>query len=69
MAYRADVVNICAFFKNFLFSLTQDILLMLWDQRGPELPLWFLDVYVDEAVARSVQVGVECEQRSLIGDI
>lgn len=42
---------------------------MLWNQRGPVLLLWFLDVYVDEAVARSVQVGVEREQRSLIGNI
>ena len=35
----------------------------------PVLLGWFLDVYVDETVSRSVQIGVESEYSSLIGDI
>lgn len=42
---------------------------MLWDERSPVLPLWFLDVYVDETVPRSIQVGAEREHGSLVGDI
>lgn len=51
------------------FVLTHDVLLMLWNDGGPMLPLWSLDVDVDEPIARSIQVGVEREQRSLIGDV
>lgn len=42
---------------------------MLWDESSPVLLVWFLDVYVDETVPRSVQVGLEREYSSLIGDI
>lgn len=42
---------------------------MLGKQRGPVLPLRFLDVYVDETVPRGIQVGVEGEHRSLVGDV
>lgn len=33
------------------------------------LPLWFLDVNVDETISRSFQVGVEREHCSLVGDV
>lgn len=33
------------------------------------LGLWLLDVDVDETVSRSIQVGAEREQVSLIGDV
>lgn len=42
---------------------------MLWYEGSPVLPVWFLDVYVDETVPRSIQVGVKREYSSLIGDI
>lgn len=42
---------------------------MLWKQCSPVLPLRFLDVYVDETVPRGIQVGVEGEHSSLIGDV
>lgn len=51
------------------FVLTHDVLVVLWDDCGPMLPLRSLDVDVDEPIARSIQVGVEREQRSLIGDV
>lgn len=49
--------------------LTHDVLVVLWDDCGPVLPLRLLDVDVDETIARSIQVGVEREQRSLVGDV
>lgn len=57
------------YFEKFPFSLTQDILVMLWNERGPVLQLWFLDVYVDETVQRGIHVGVEREHSSLVGDV
>ncbi len=42
---------------------------MLWDESSPVLPVWFLDVYVDETVPRSIKVGAEREYRTLIGDV
>lgn len=52
-----------------VFVLTHDVLLVLWNDCGPMLPLRSLDVDVNELIARSIQVGVEGEQRSLIGDV
>lgn len=52
-----------------MFALTHDVLVMLGNDRGPMLPLRSLDVDVDEPIARRIQVGVEREQRSLIGDV
>lgn len=52
-----------------MLLLTHDVLVVLWNDCGPVLPLGFLDVDVDEPIARSVQVGVEREQRSLVGDV
>lgn len=52
-----------------MLLLTHDVLVVLWNDRGPVLPLGFLDVDVDETIARSIQVGVEREQRSLVGDV
>lgn len=49
--------------------LTQDVLLMLRDQRDPVLPVWVLDVDVDEAVPRGVQVGAEREHAALVGHV
>lgn len=51
------------------FVLTHDVLVVLRNDRGPMLPLRPLDVDVDEPIARSIQVGVEREQRSLVGDV
>lgn len=42
---------------------------MLWNDCGPVLLLWFLDVNVDETISRSIQVRVEREDRSLVGDV
>lgn len=42
---------------------------MLWNECGPVLLLWFLDVNVDETISRSIQVRVEREDRSLVGDV
>lgn len=50
-------------------SLTQDVLVMLWDEGSPVLPVWFLDVDVDETVPGSIQVGAEREYSSLVGDV
>lgn len=72
------VGNLCKVWPSFdvshnsshgVFVLTHDVLVMLWNDCGPMLPLWSLDVDVDEPIARSIQVGVEREQRSLIGDV
>lgn len=49
--------------------LTQDVLLVLRDQRGPVLLVRVLDVDVDEAVARRVQVGAEREHAALVGHV
>lgn len=49
--------------------LTENILFVLRYQGLPVLPLWFLDVYVEEAVPRSVQVRLESKNLSLVGDI
>lgn len=54
---------------DFAFSLTQDIFVVLGDEGSPVLPVCFLDVNVDETVPRSVQVRVESEHGSLVGDI
>lgn len=42
---------------------------MLRYEGGPVLPAWFLDVYVEEAVARGVQVGAESEHGAFVGDV
>lgn len=49
--------------------LTHHVLVMLWNDCRPMLPLWFLDVDVDETISGSLQVGVEREHCSLIGDV
>jgi len=50
-------------------ALTQDVFVVLWDEGGPVLPVGFLQVYVDETVSRSVQVGAEREHAAFIGDV
>lgn len=55
--------------KSFLFGLTHDVLIVLWDECRPVLRLWFLDVDVDETVSRSIQVGAEREHVALIRDV
>lgn len=55
--------------RNFLVGLTQDVLMVLWDERRPVLRLRFVDIDVDETVSRSIQVGVEREHVFLIGDV
>lgn len=42
---------------------------MLRYECTPVLPVWFLQVYVDETIARGIQVGPEGEHSSFIGDI
>jgi len=42
---------------------------MLREERGPVLPLRFLDVDVDETVPGSVRVGAEREHGALVGDV
>ncbi len=52
-----------------LQQLTNNILVVLRDELLPVALSWRGKVDVDQAVTRGVQVGLECEQRALVGDV
>lgn len=52
-----------------LQKLTNDILVMLRDELFPVALIRRSKVDIDEAITWGIQVGLECEQRVLVGDI
>lgn len=52
-----------------LQQLTDNVLVMLRDELFPLALSGRGKVDVDEAVTRGVQVGLECEQRALVGHV